>query len=62
MLVVSIEATYVSTVDEQNNINELNIITTVAFIDATYEMTVDGQSYFYLNLSSLVVEYYSSTY
>jgi len=62
VLVVSIEATYVSTVDEQNNINELNIITTVAFIEATYEMTVDGQNYFYLNMSSLVVEYYSSTY
>ncbi|KAF0721999.1 Retrovirus-related Pol polyprotein, partial [Aphis craccivora] len=40
VLVVSIEATYVGTVDEQNNINELNIITTVAFIEATYEMTI----------------------
>lgn len=59
---VGIDATYDSTVDEQNNINILNIITTVAFIETTYEMTVDGQSYFYLNMSSLVVNYYSHTY
>jgi coenzyme F420-reducing hydrogenase alpha subunit len=56
--VVGIKVTYGSTVDEQNKINELNIITTVAFIEATCEMMVDGQSYFYLNMSSLVVNYY----
>lgn len=52
----------VRTVDEQNKINELNIIITVAFIEAICEMMVDGQSYFYMNMSSLVVNYYSSTY